>query len=139
MPISIPHIDCARRHVQQRQGALRLQRNAGRPRKIIGRAQRQQRQAGVAAGLDHGFGHVAQGAVATTGDQRPIPLSQGFLHQPPGVAAFPGQPHRKFPARSAACLHGRPHLIVGGLLAMQDQQGLALDHDHLRHTAIAGV
>src|SRR5690606_19731090 len=45
---------------------------------------------------------------------------QPFPHQAVRVAGFPGEPHRQIPARAAARLDRRAHLIVLRLLAVQD-------------------
>ncbi|MNG06204.1 hypothetical protein D3C84_894320 [compost metagenome] len=135
MTIGVPQVDGPRLCIEQRQRCIRLRGDARRAGEIIGGAQRQQHQAGIALGQGHGLGHLTQGAVTSSGDQRAVAHGQGLVHQAAGVAALPGDPYRQVPPRIAARLHRRTHLVVGRLLAMQDQQGFALTHDHLRRSA----
>ncbi|VVN46955.1 hypothetical protein PS664_05913 [Pseudomonas fluorescens] len=128
LPADLAQVDCPGRHIQQRQGLGRFQRHTGGLGKIIGGAQWHQHQAGVALGLGHGFGHVAQGAVAAAGNNVGIPAVQGLLDQPLSVTALPGHPHRQLPTLLAPGQHRRAHVLVEGLLAVEDQQCLGGGH-----------
>ncbi|MCY1535601.1 hypothetical protein D9M68_710130 [compost metagenome] len=139
MAIGVAQVDGPRLGIEQRQCGIRLLGNARRAGEIVGGAQRQQHQAGVVPGQGHGLGHLAQGTVTAPGDQGPVARGQGFVHQATGVPALPGDSYRQVPARITARLHCRTHLVVGGLLAMQDQQRLALPHTHLHRSGIARV
>ena len=105
-------------------------RQAATARRLHGRSRwrcpGQQRQARVLPGQGHGLGDIAQGAVATAGDQGPVTGVQRLADDAPGVAALPGDAHRQFPSRIATRLHGCAHLLVQCLFSMQDQQRLAL-------------
>ncbi|MCY1533112.1 hypothetical protein D9M68_684240 [compost metagenome] len=137
--IGVSQVDGPWLDIQQHQRCIGLQGNARGAGEIIGGAQGQQHQAGVALGQGHRLGHFTQGAVTAPGDQRPVARGQGLVHQAAGVAALPGNPYRQVPARVTARLHGCTHLVVGRLLAMQDQQSLALTHAHLHRSGIARV
>ncbi|MNF92011.1 hypothetical protein D3C84_746390 [compost metagenome] len=139
MAIGFSQVDGPWLDIQQHQRCIGLQGNARGAGEIIGGAQGQQHQAGVALGQGHRLGHFTQGAVTAPGDQRPVARGQGLVHQAAGVAALPGNPYRQVPARVTARLHGCTHLVVGRLLAMQDQQSLALPHAHLHRSGIARV
>ncbi|VVN42759.1 hypothetical protein PS683_05605 [Pseudomonas fluorescens] len=120
LPADLAEVDGPWRHIQQRQGLVRLQRDAGSLGEVVGGAQGHQHQAGVGLGLGHGFGHIAQGAVAATGDDVGVAISQGLRDDALGVAALPRDPHRQFPALLTPGLHGCAHVLVKGLLAVED-------------------
>ncbi len=123
-----PQVHRAGFDFEQLQGFHRCQRYPGSTGEVVGRAQWQHGQAGLGAGLQHGLGDIAQGAVAAARDHGRVAAGQPLSHQALGVAGFPGQAYRQLPALLAQVVHCRPHLFVQCLLAMQDQPGLALAH-----------
>ncbi|RMO67873.1 hypothetical protein ALQ35_05692 [Pseudomonas fluorescens] len=128
LPAGLPKVDGRWRHIQQGECAGRIQRHPGGAREIIGGAQRHQHQAGIGLGLRHRLGDIAQGAIAATGNQVGIAVGQGLIDQALGVAALPRDPHRQLPALFAPSLHGSAHILVEGLLAVQNQQCLVGGH-----------
>ncbi|MOA01374.1 hypothetical protein D3C78_1207800 [compost metagenome] len=126
--LHLAHVHRTGRRIQQRQRRVGFQRDAGGAGEIVGRAQRQQRQAGRRPRLRQRLGHFAGGAVAAAGDQCRIPGSQRLADDPRGVAVLPGDPHGQFPAGLAPGLHRLAHLFVGRLLAVQHQHRLAFSH-----------
>ncbi|MNP39609.1 hypothetical protein D3C76_1331920 [compost metagenome] len=120
-----------RRHVEQRERLSRYQGNPCCARKVIGCTQRQQHQASLISLRRQRFSDVAQGTVATSGNQSGKARSQCLLHQTLGVPGFPRQAHRQFPALFALFLDRRTDLFVECLLTVQNQQRLALTHRHL--------
>lgn len=114
-------------HTVINQALIRSQGPVG-AREIIGGAQRHQHQAGIGLGLRHRLGDIAQGAIAATGNQVGIAVGQGLIDQALGVAALPRDPHRQLPALFAPSLHGSAHILVEGLLAVQNQQCLVGGH-----------
>ena len=128
MPTDLAQVNRLGRHVQQSQGASRLQRHAGGLGEIIGGTQGHQHQAGVGVGMGHGFGHIAQGAVATAGNDMGVPLGQRFIDQSPGITALPRHPHGQLPTLLTPGQHGSAHILVEGLFAVKDQQGFGGGH-----------
>ncbi|MNY06369.1 hypothetical protein D3C86_1391230 [compost metagenome] len=121
LTIDLTQIDRLRRRIQQCQGLERSQRQPRGIGEVVGGTQRQQYQAGPGLRQRHRFGHLTQQAVATPGDQDRIAGLQRLADQPAGVTRLPGDPHIELPAILTARLHRGAHLLVAGLLAVQDQ------------------
>ena len=128
LAVHLAQVDRPRRLVEQRQRRGRFQGNPGGAGEIVGGAQRQDRQARLASPARQRFGHLAQRAVATAGDQRRKAGRQRLLDDAPGVAVLPGYPHRQLPPGLALCRDRGTNLFVARLLAVQDQQNLVLVH-----------
>ncbi|MNH12003.1 hypothetical protein D3C79_715340 [compost metagenome] len=128
LPTDLAQIDGLRRHFKQGQGLPRLQRHPGCPGKVVGRAQRQQHQAGSAIGTRHGLGDVAQRAITASGHQVRVAGCQCLLDQALGITSFPGQAHVQLPATLTQGSHRSPNRFIHGLFAMQDHQCLLLRH-----------
>lgn len=116
------------RYVQQGQRRGGLQGYAGSPDKIVGRAEWQQRQAGLGTRQAHGLGNIAQRAIPASGNDMAVTGSQRLVDQALSVTGLPGDPHIQHPAAIAQAVHGAAQVFVHGLLAVQDQHCLAPLH-----------
>ncbi|MCY1183822.1 hypothetical protein D9M73_244720 [compost metagenome] len=71
--------------------------------------------------LRHSLGNIAQGAIATTGNDVSIPGRQRFAHQPLRIAGLPGQSNSQLPTSLTLAFDGGANRLVERLLAMQNQ------------------
>ncbi|MOA16556.1 hypothetical protein D3C78_1367770 [compost metagenome] len=69
----------------------------------------------------HGFGDIAQGAIAASGNDVSIPGRQRFAHQSLRIAGFPGQSNSQLPTSLTLVFDGGANRLVERLLAMQNQ------------------
>jgi hypothetical protein len=78
--------------------------------------------------LRHGFGNIAQSAIAATGNDVSIPCRQRFAHQSLRIASFPGQSNSQLPTLLTPAFDSGANRLVECLFAVQNQQCLAIAH-----------